>query len=193
MHTDANIPHRFELALYLIPSTQTVGLGEYVKTLRQGGEKGRPALEFMGMHLTVNGHEYLSPRWTMGPLNRLVPQLLPLHRRLAAGLPALLRAGATDSDTGTYLLMEPEEQTVYISMLFLHDITYSHSFPIPEESSHAQTLYTHILNQRDALLTQSSMQPRAFQRVPYPLPALLQAIEEQQQLVGEFAKLYGPY
>lgn len=184
--------NRFELAFFVRNSAEIISIEDYLALWRQGAADWRPDTENATLRLTVDGKEYIAPRWSLGSLRRLAPQLAPAAGRVAAGKPALIRAGVDDSPTGTYFLLEPDPAgTVYISMLYVREYPYGHCYPIPAGSPQAREIYGYILNHRERLLRENADERNLFRQIPYPSDALSAALARQTSLAGEFWEVYG--
>lgn len=144
------------------------------------------------LSLQVHQQELLGSEYGFGQLNLIAIQLEAVADRLRSQQIALLRSANYDSINAPYLVFEPGESLVYISILYFQD-DYDNHFPIDGlvDNCPSAALYKHVIDHYTEVLArnQDALYKSHFTRVPYPKPQLLEDIDREIHFIQEFYRL----
>jgi hypothetical protein len=161
-----------QLVLYRGASSATVGVREL---LRDGA--GEPVdYRHASVSVVVDGEERLADRLSLGPLEDLVAQLEPARARLADGRPGLVRSGVLDVEDGNYLLLEPADGAVSLSVVSTDELPASGWFP---HGPWADQLYEYVARHRDAMLAATRSAGTLPAELPLDRAMVLAALERE--------------
>ena len=186
--------YRWQLAIYTEDLEATLPLADYLQQRSEGRAGWDPSLEDSTVILEAEGREWLACSWNLGNLGLMIYQYEAARKRLAQGLPALIRSAVDDYSDVPFLMFEPIASTeVSISLFFIEDLEMRLIYPVVGNSAHIQRLYDHVEANRAHLLgpVKPGQAGYTFRRLRFPSGQLLKSLEREAKLGRHFYALLG--
>lgn len=156
------------------------GDGMTVRAYLDAAPSWRPHPEDSRLYLEAAGQEWLG-FWNLGRFERLVDQLEAAADRLAGGHAAIVRSAVDDQPTVPYLLWEPADGRVAITLFFIEDHDLEWVYP-PDER-----LDAYVAEHRETLVSglPEDLREEAFEGVSLPFELTVTSLRREAALGRE--------
>lgn len=135
---------RFSLLLYKGTGGDTVPVSDYLAEVRNSEPDWKPYLGMIAVDLTVAGTPLWPARVGMGDLARWTFQMEAASGALRRGERAIIRIPVDDAPVGGFFLMEPDADTVRISVVDVADPDTGYRYPVDREGRPVPEVYESV-------------------------------------------------
>jgi len=101
------------------------------------------------IELFYNGTSYISSNWNLGRPDWLLPQIENALNKLENHHLVLVRSAVIEGSELPYMVLEPNEKSVKISLIVFDDYEIEQIFPAGPFSQKSKELYDYFFNYRD--------------------------------------------
>src|SRR5688572_10184347 len=98
------------------------------------------------------GQSYISPQWNLGRVDWLLPQFQEAFVRLGNQQIAIVRSAVIEGSELPYLIFEPQEETINISLVVFEDYEIEQIFPAGPFAERSADLYQYFQTNRDKII-----------------------------------------
>jgi hypothetical protein len=169
-----------------------MALDEYLQRLAAGTLDWVTDLGYCSIILQTAGKEWIAKWFNLGELDNLIPQIEAAAVRLESNQEALIRSGVDDQPHAPFLLLEPSNHTISLSLFFIDDAYMDASYPVDRMAGNARALYEYVLSNRAALLGPiTDPKTHQFRELPFPREELIAALKSDAALGREVYRALG--
>jgi hypothetical protein len=168
---------RVELGIWT-PGGDFMTVRAYLEAADAGEANWRPELEDSILFLEAGGREWLGSTWNLGALETIVAQLEAAADRLAERRRAIVRSAVDDQPIVPYLLWEPSDDRVAVTLFFIEGNELNFVYP-PDDR-----LDDYVAEHRDRLVSglPDHLRAEAFEGVSLPYGLMCASLRRETAL-----------